>query len=47
MGQEDSGIITRILKDHYEGFRKMHSGVFPSNNNNGNILRADNFLSRL
>lgn len=29
MGQEKSGVIKRILKDHFDGFWKMHSGVFP------------------
>ena len=30
MEQEKSGVIKRILKDHFDGFGKMHSGVFPA-----------------
>jgi hypothetical protein len=30
MGQEKIGVIKRILKDHFDGFRKIHSGVLPA-----------------
>lgn len=30
MEKEKSGLIKRILKDHFDGFWKMHSGVFPA-----------------
>lgn len=29
MNHASSGIIKRILKDHFDGFWKMHSGLFP------------------
>ncbi|CRK84783.1 hypothetical protein [Neobacillus massiliamazoniensis] len=29
MNQPRSGIIKRILKDHFDGFWKMHSDRFP------------------
>ncbi|MDP4107371.1 MAG: hypothetical protein Q8935_20750 [Bacillota bacterium] len=30
MEQEKSRVIKRILKDHFDGFWKMYSGVFPA-----------------
>lgn len=29
MSQANSGIIKRILKDHFDGYWKMHSDLFP------------------
>lgn len=29
MGKENSGIIKRMLRDHFDGFWKMHSNLFP------------------
>jgi hypothetical protein len=30
MVEKKSGIIKRILKDHFDGFWKMHSTLFPT-----------------
>ena len=30
MNRQKSGIIKKILKDHFDGFWKMHSTLFPS-----------------
>jgi len=29
MSQSNSGTIKRILKDHFDGYWKMHSDLFP------------------
>ncbi|TWG79185.1 hypothetical protein L604_002600000250, partial [Bacillus subtilis J27] len=29
MSQAGSGVIKRILKDHFDGFWRMHSDLFP------------------